>query len=145
MTPPVPRRTQRLFSAALLVFALVSLLWFGLSFAATAQLLADGSMRDRAHVRVGYVDAAVEGAAVAGWLWALFASARSGSPVNGPVQVMCGVTIAAQGATLLSMAALMGGWSWDGPAGLLLSYAAVAALLMILLRNARSRATADGA
>ena len=139
MTRPV-----RVLPAAVLVFALASVLWFGLGFAITEQLIADGSMRDRIHVVLGYASATVAAATVAGWLWALFASARAGSPVNGPVQVMCGATAVAQLAAALAMAALMGGHLRDEPTGLHLGHAGIAALLMLLVRRSRMRTLADG-
>jgi len=68
-----------------------------------------------------------------------------GSPVNGPVQVMCGVIMAALGVALLSMGALMSGWFWDQPTVFRLGSAAVAALLMVWLGKAGHHAPAGGA
>ena len=125
MTRPAARRSPLLFTVVL-IFALVSVLWFGLSFAVSAQLIADGSMRDRIHLVFGY------------------AAATEGSPVNGPVQIMCGATAAAQVTTALAMAALMRGWLWDEPTDFLLGYAAVAALLAVLIDRSRKRVPAGG-
>lgn len=132
MTQPATRRS-RIVPACALLFAVVSILWFGLSFAISAQLIADGSMRDQVHLAFGYAAAAVEAATVAGWFWALYMSARTGSSVNSPVQIMCGATAAVQLATCLAMAVLMGGGLWDEPTDLLLGYAAIAALLAVLI------------
>ena len=141
MTPPGAHRSPFL-STVVLVFAGVSVLWFGLSVAISAQLVADGSMRDQVHLVFGYAAATAEAATVAGWFWALYVSAREGSPVNGPVQIMCGATATAQIATALAMAVLMGGWLWDEPTDFLLGYAAVAALLAVLIGRSRSGAAA---
>lgn len=128
-----------LLPAALLIFALASVLWFALDFAVTMQLISDGSMRDQAHITFGYIAAAVAAATVVGWLWALLASARSGSPVNGAVQIMCGATAVALLATALATEVLIGGRFWDEPTAYLIGHAAIAVLLEVQVDRSRKR------
>lgn len=133
-----------ILSATVLIFALVSTLWFGLSFAVLAQGIADGSMRDQAHMIFGVVVAALEALTVAGWLWALFASARANSPMNGPIQAMCGVTAFVQLAIALASVALIGGRLGDEQSRFLLGHAIIAVILAGLVHIARRKRPAVG-
>jgi len=130
-----------LLSVPVLILALISSLYFVASFAVVVQLLADGSMRDEIHAVIGYAAAAVEGIAVAGWLRALYVSARVGSPVNHSVQIMYCVTAAIQIATAGAVAGLMGDWSEPIPFFLL--HAALAASLAVLIGRSQRQATAN--
>ena len=124
-------------SAAVLLVALLNLLGFGVGFAVTAQLIADGSMRDQVHTLLGYVVGAVQAVTVAGWLWALLASARAGTPVNGAMQIMCAATAAAQFVIMLAVVTLIGIGYLDKPAGYFVGHVAVAALLVALMARSR--------
>jgi hypothetical protein len=134
----------RVLPAAVLAFAGVSILWFGLNLAVLAQGIADGSMRDRTHLAFGYAGAAMEAVAIAGWLWGLLVSAWAASSVNGTVQVMCGATAAVQLANVVAMGLLMRGWSWEEPVGFLIAHAAVAVFLAILVGLSRRKRPVDG-
>lgn len=128
-----------LLPPVVLLYALASLLWFGASLAFLAQGIADGSAKDEAHLIYGYAVAAVQAVTIAGWLWALVGSTRTGSVLNNPVQIMCGVTAAAQVAILLATVVLLTGWPSE-PANYFLGHAGIGALLAILVYRSRRHA-----
>ncbi|MCJ2133298.1 hypothetical protein MKK69_04325 [Methylobacterium sp. J-026] len=128
-----------LVPAVVVLFALVSFLWFGASFVVLAQGIVVGVAKDQVHELYGYGVAALQAAVVAGWIWALVASIRARSPVNGTVQVMCAATAAAQVAIVLTTVALIGRWIPGGRANLLLGHAAIGALLAVQVGQSQKR------